>query len=126
MVLVIMQRVIRIMVALLVVALAVPELASARGRGFHHHHRHRTVFVGTFFVAGPLWYAYHPAPYYYGPFYEPSNAPPSVYIERFEDTPGPDSGEIYCPQLGEHYPDVQICPGGWQRIIRATETAAGQ
>ena len=62
--------------------LALPEPAWARGRGFHQH-RHRTFFVGTFFVGPPMWYAYHPGPYYYGPAFEASNAPPSVYIEKF-------------------------------------------
>ena len=117
-----MTAVIRLLLAFLVLALALPEAVTARGRGFHHH-RHR-VFVGAFFIAPPVWYAYHPGPYYYGPAYEASNAPPSVYIEKFEGTPGADSGELFCPQLERHYPDVQECPGGWQRIIRATEAAA--
>ena len=118
-----MQCVIRALVAVIALALALPEPASARGRGFHQH-RHRTFFVGTFFVGPPIWYAYHPGPYYYGPAFEASNAPPSVYVEKFEGTPGADSGEIFCPQLDQHYPEVQECPGGWQRIIRATAEAA--
>jgi hypothetical protein len=118
-----MNRVIRVLLALLVLAMALPpEPAWARGRGFHHH-RHRTVFVGAFFL-GPAWYAYHPPPYYYGPAFAASDAPPSVYVEKFEGAPSAELGEIFCPQLGQHYPDVQECPGGWQRVIRATETAA--
>ena len=118
-----MNRVTRALLALLILVLALPELAWARGRGFHQH-RHRTFFVGTFFVGPPMWYAYHPGPYYYGPAFEASNAPPSVYIEKFEGTPGADSGELFCPQLERHYPDVQECPGGWQRINRAADSAA--
>jgi hypothetical protein len=33
-------------------------------------------------------------------------------------------GFFFGPQLGEHYPDVQECPGGWQRVIRATQATA--
>jgi hypothetical protein len=113
----------RALLALLVLALALPPEAWARGRGFHHH-RHRSVFVGGFFFGPPVWYAYHRPPYYYGPAYEASDAQPSVYVERFEGAPGAESGEIFCPQLGEHYPDVEECPGGWQRVIRATQATA--
>jgi len=119
-----MNRVIRALLALLVLVMALPpEPAWARGRGVHHH-RHRTFFVGAFFVGPPVWYAYHPPPYYYGPGYEASDARPSVYVEKFEGTPSAESGEVFCPQSDQHYPDAQECPGGWQRIIRATEAAA--
>jgi hypothetical protein len=118
-----MSRVTRALLALLVFVLALPEPAWARGRGFHPH-RHRTVFVGGFFVGAPLWYAYHPGPYYYGPAFEATNLPPSVYIEKFEGTPNAESGEIYCSQQDQYYPEVQDCPNGWQRVIRLTEPAA--
>jgi len=117
-----MHPVIRALIALIALALALPEPASARGRGFHHH-RHRPFFVGTFFVGAPVWYAYHPPPYYYGPAFEASDARPSVYVEKFEGTPGAESGEIFCPQLDQHYPEIQECPGGWQSIIRSTQSA---
>jgi len=119
-----MPGVIRALLALLVVALAVPDAAWARGRGFHHH-RHRSFFVGTFFVAPPMWYAYHPGPYYYGPAFVATQTPPTVYVEKFEGTPSSDAGEIYCPQLDRYYPEVQECPNGWQRVIRAESTARG-
>ena len=119
-----MKRAIRAVLALLVLVTALPpEPAWARGRGFHHH-RHRTVFVGGTFFVGPAWYGYHPPPYYYGPTYEATNAQPSVYVEKFEGTPSAESGEIFCPQAGEYYPDIQQCPGGWQRVIRPTEPPA--
>jgi len=111
-----MSRVTRALLALLVLALALPEPASAHGRS--HHFRHRTVFVGGFFIAPPLWYAYHPGPYYYGPAFEPTNIAPSVYVEKFAGTPNAESGEIYCPQQNQYYPEVQDCPNGWQRVIR--------
>ena len=117
-----MTAVIRLLLTFLVLALALPEAASARGRGFHHH-RHR-VFVGAFFIAPPVWYAYHPGPYYYGPGFETTNIPPSVYIEKFEGTPNSESGDIYCPQENQYYPEVQDCPNGWQRVIRPAEQPA--
>ncbi len=116
-----MERVIRILLALMVVLALAPESAWAHGRGFHHHRR---IVVGTFFVGAPLWYGYHYPPYYYGPLYEASNTPPSLYVEKFEGKPDATSGEIYCASLGQYYPDVQECPSGWQRIIRPAETAA--
>ena len=119
-----MNRVTRALLALLILVLALPELAWGRGRGFHQH-RHRTFFVGTFFVGPPMWYAYHPGPYYYGPAFEASNAPPSVYVEQFEGAPSAESGEIFCPQSNQHYPQVQECSGGWQRVIRAEAAARG-
>jgi hypothetical protein len=119
-----MNRVTRALLALLILALALPEAAWARGRGFHHY-RHRTFFVGTFFVGAPAWYAYHPGPYYYGPAYEASNTPPTVYVEKFDGAPNAEAGEIYCAELDRYYPEAKECPGGWQRVIRAEEAAQG-
>ena len=112
----IMRHVVRILIALLVAVLVTPSTSWARGRGFHHHHR--TVVVGGFFFGPPLWYGYHYPPYYYGPLYEASSTPPSLYVEKFEGRPDASAGEIYCPSLGQYYPDVQDCASGWQRIIR--------
>jgi len=112
-----------LLLALVALVLALPDDAWAQKRGVFHHPRHR-VFVGSAFYFGPpMWYAY-PAPYYYAPVFIAAEAQPSVYVEKFDGTPSADAGEIYCPSLGEHYPDVQECPNGWQRIIRATESAA--
>ena len=117
-----MKAVTRVLLALLLLVLALPDAAWAQRRGFHH--RHRTFFVGTFFVGPPIWYAYHPGPYYYGPAFMATDTPPAVFVEKFEGTPSAEAGEIYCPALDQHYPDVQECPNGWQRVIRATESAA--
>ena len=120
-----MKAATRVVFALLLAALALPDAAWAqRGRGFHHHHHHRTFFVGTFFVGPPMWYAYYPGPYYYGPAFMATETPPTVYVEKFEGTPSAEAGEIYCPAVDQYYPEVQDCPNGWQRVIRATESAA--
>ena len=72
-----------------------------------------------------MWYAYHSPPYYYGPFYEASSTPPSIYVEKFEGKPTAQSGEIFCPAAGQYFPDVQECTNGWQRIIRPPAAAQG-
>ena len=84
-------------------------------------HGHGHVFVSGFYFGGPYWPYYWGGPYYYGPAYEATALPPSLYIEKFEGQPGADAGELYCPALAAHYPDVQDCPNGWQRIVRPDE-----
>jgi len=111
-----------VMVALFALVLALPDDARAQRKGSFHHHHHR-VFVGsTFYFGPPMWYAY-PGPYYYAPVFVATEVEPTVYVEKFDGAPSADAGEIYCPSLGEHYPDVQECPNGWQRIIRAADSA---
>jgi len=101
--------------------------SGARG-GFHHHHGAR--FAGGFFVGAPFgyqyypyypYYVYAPPPYYYGPDYtKPQNELPTIYVEKFEGTPTPETqGDIFCPDQGAYYPDVKDCPGGWQREFQA-------
>ena len=84
-------------------------------------HGHGRAFVGGFYFGGPYWPYYYGGPYYYGPTYEATALPPSLYIERFDGQPGADAGELYCAALAAHYPDVPDCPNGWQRIIRPDE-----
>ena len=48
----------------------------------------------------------------------------AILQRAVEGTPNADSGDIYCPTLGQYYPDVQDCPNGWQRIIGAEASAA--
>ena len=126
-----MRNVIRLALLLLVAALMLPDEASAAGRrsGGHHHFHHHTVVVGSAFYFGAPWYpwyAYPYPPYYYGPYYEATSTPPSIYVEKFEGTPDANSGDIYCPSLGQYYPDVQDCPNGWQRIIGAGASSPGR
>jgi hypothetical protein len=118
------RPVVRLWLALLASTLALPDDAWAQKKGsFGGGHHHRRVFVGsTFYFGPPMWYAY-PGPYYYAPVYIATETEPTVYVEKFDGTPSADAGEIYCPSMGGHYPDVQDCPNGWQRIIRAPESA---
>jgi hypothetical protein len=122
-----LTRVLVIAVAALAVV-ATPDGAWARrnsgahwsgARGGHPHH-HRAFFYGGLFVGAPFWYSYYPPPYYYGPDYgNPQYTPPTVYVEKFEGTPTAETpGEIFCPEKGTYFPDVQDCSGGWQRLIR--------
>ena len=64
------------------------------------------------FFAAPLVYAvpryYYPAPAYY--------APPPVYIEQPVPDPASQAYWYYCPQYRAYYPQVQSCPGDWQRV----------
>ncbi len=71
---------------------------------------------------GPPPYCYGPPPYYYGPDYsKPRYDPPTVYVEKFEDTPTLQTqGEIFCPDRGAYYPDVKDCPNGWQQVFQAS------
>lgn len=87
---------------------------------YHHHYSHGSAF----FIGGTYW-PYFPPPYYYPPGYYapgygvPYRDPGTVYVERFDGTPTPETeGEIFCPSAGAYYPDVSDCPGGWQRVIR--------
>ena len=99
---------------------------GARAGGFHHHHR----VYGAFFFGAPFFYPgspyYYPPPYYYGPDYAvPHSDLPGVYVERFEGVPAAETqGQIFCPDRGAYYPDVQDCPNGWQRVIRPPQATA--
>jgi len=120
-----MRHVIRIALLLLVALLALPaNPAFAQRRGGWHHHRHTVIVGSAFYFGPPMWYGYHYPPYYYGPLYEATETAPAMYIEKFEGTPNAESGEIYCSQQDQYYPEVQDCPNGWQRVIRLTEPAA--
>jgi hypothetical protein len=89
--------------------------------GPRQHHGRAVIFVGAPFLfwSWPYGYYYAPPPYYYGPDYVAREYLPPVYVEKFEGTPTPQTpGEIFCPSEQAYYPDVQVCPNGWQRIIR--------
>jgi hypothetical protein len=102
--------------------------AAARGRGgssaragaFHHHHHHP--FVGSAFFFGTTVYPWGPGyPYTLA---MPYATPAVVYVEQYPGTPTPETQDwIFCPRAGASYPDVQECPGGWQRVIPHPELA---
>jgi hypothetical protein len=108
-------------------ALCTAPDAGARGRGgghgggtrsgssHHSHNHHRTFVGGAFFFGGPP----YPWPYYGYPVPTPYEMPPTVvYVERYDGTPTPETQDwIFCPNTGASYPEVQECPGGWQRVI---------
>ena len=100
----------------------------ATGSSQHRHHRGRAViFIGAPFLfwSWPYGYTYLPPPYYYGPDFSAHENLPDVYVEKFEGAPTPDTpGDIYCPGRSAYYPDVQDCPGGWQRLIREHDAEA--
>jgi len=84
--------------------------------------RHRSG-GSAFFFFGATAYPY-PWPGYYPYPFMPYDTPPTVYVEQYPGTPTPDTEDwIYCPSAGASYPDVQECPGGWQRIIPNSEPA---
>ena len=128
-----MKRLARIAIlaaAALAIAAAPDETWARQGGGGHgsgarggSHHNHHARSSGGFFVGSPFWYSYYygPPPYYYGPDYSnPQYGPPTVYVEKFEGTPTSETqGEIFCPDRGAYYPEVQDCSGGWQRVFQA-------
>jgi hypothetical protein len=65
-------------------------------RGYYRSYFHG----GRAFVAAPF-YAF---PGYYYP-------PPAYYALPPQDI------LYYCPEYGVYYPQVQVCPSGWQRML---------
>ena len=80
------------------------------GYGGHFHgggHRgHSGVFLGAPTFVWPM----YPFPDYYSP--PVVVVPPPVYIERGQ----PAGYSYYCTDPQGYYPDVQVCPGGWQPV----------
>ena len=83
----------------------------SHGHYRHHNHGSRVVVVGSAF------YGYGYPGYYYPPslYYNYPPAPAPVYIEQGH-APGAQGDWFYCPQYRVYYPQVQDCPGGWQRV----------
>ena len=92
---------------------------AARHSGGHSHghyrphsHGSRVVVVGSAFYG----YGYGYPGYYYPPaLYNYAPPPAPVYIEQ-GPAPGAQGDWFYCPQYRAYYPQVQQCPGGWQRV----------
>lgn len=74
------------------------------GGGWHGGPRYGWVApfaVGAFAGAVVANSYYRPAPFYYGPQYYPP-------VQR---------AAAYCPENGLYYPQTQVCPSGWQRVV---------
>ena len=109
------------MIALLVASVSLPVFARGNGRSGSsstgarantshagaHRGFHRGARIG-FFVGAPVFAApyFYPSPRYYYP------PPPPVYIQQ----PGQPFW-YYCPEANGYYPQVQVCPGGWQQVL---------
>ena len=109
------------LIALLVASVSVPVLARGNGRSGHssagarvhtgHAVPHRGFARGPrtgFFVGGPVFAApfFYPSPNYYFP------PTPPMYIQQ------PSQPFWYfCPDANGYYPQVQVCPGGWQQVL---------
>ena len=115
-----MRKIMRIVLALLVVLMAgtLPAFGDRGGRGGGHF-GHRGGHVGFGVFVGPGWWG--PYPYYpYYPYYASPpvivQQPPEVYIQ-----PPPDVGEphywYYCPAPQGYYPYVKKCPQGWMKVV---------
>ena len=119
----------RKLVVLSVSALAVLGSTLAEARPFHRHGGGRALLYAAPFIAAGAYLASRP---YYRPYYEPRPfyypAPtyysPPVYIEQptqyyvppqSQVQPQPDNSWYYCVDSQAYYPNVQSCPGGWQR-----------
>ena len=85
------------------------------GGGYRPYWGRGAVFVGAPYYGFPYYYypAYYPPAYPYppAPYYYP---PVTGYVEQAPA--GAQSDWLYCPQARAYYPQVQDCPGGWQRI----------
>ncbi len=108
--------------------------SGAHGGGNWHGHGHGhggyyrpywgagAVFLGATYIGWPsYYYPYSPYPAYYAvpPAYPYSyGAPATEYIEQApaEQAPAPQGFWYYCAESRGYYPQVQECPGGWQRV----------
>ena len=84
--------------------------------GGHSHGHYRPHYYGSrVVVVGSAFYGYGYPGYYYPPaLYNYAPPPAPVYIEQ---GPAGAQGEwFYCAQYRAYYPQVQQCPGGWQRV----------
>lgn len=112
-------------IAALAGALVVGALAC--GSAFAQHHRGHGPRVGVGIYVGAPFYPYYYRPYYYAPYYYPpvvvAPSPPPVYIEQAPPAPeapspqqAPSAWWYYCAGAQGYYPQVDQCPGGWQKV----------
>ena len=89
--------------------------------GGHWHGGRFRPFVGGAVFIGAFGYPYYAYPGYYYPAYGYPPAPAPYYppVTGYVEQPSaaaPQGDWFYCPQSRAYYPQVQECPGGWQRI----------
>ncbi len=130
-----MKKIMRIVVALIIVLLAntLPASAVRGGHGGHFAHGggHGHVSVG-FFVGPELWWPgwWEPYPYYpYYPYYPQQpvivQPQPDVYVQ-----PAPQGAEPYywyfCQDAQGYYPYVKKCPKGWMKEVPPASPEDGE
>jgi hypothetical protein len=114
-----MRKVMRIVLALIVVIMAVSQPAYAdRGRhgGWHGHAR-----VGVF--VGPGWWGPGWSPGWWGPYpYYPPRSP--VIVEQpaeiyVQPAPAAEAPRYwyFCKDPQGYYPAVKRCPDGWMKVV---------
>lgn len=100
-------------------------LADGRG-GWHgggHGHwggGHWRGNVGLYFGAPLFWPYYSYAPVYYPQPVVVAPAPQVVYVEQAPPVVAPPAAQqywYYCGNPQGYYPNVQACPGGWQKVL---------
>jgi hypothetical protein len=106
-----MKRVLVLMAAACIGALAIAAPADAHGGG--------RVRFGVV-VGAPLWWGWHPWHYY--PPYERvivERREPTVYVERdaADEQRDADQYWYFCPDSKTYYPYVKQCPSPWQRVV---------
>ncbi len=116
----------RVRIAALAGALVVGALASGSAFAQHHRGHGHGPRVSLGFYVGAPFYPYYYRPYYYAPYYYPpvvvAPAQPPVYIEQAlpapdaAPQPAPSAWWYYCAGAQGYYPQVDQCPGGWQKV----------
>jgi hypothetical protein len=91
------------------------------GHGWHGHGYGGFGFVyAPYWGWGPWyspywdsWYGYGYGAYpYYSAYPAVAQSEPPVYVEQH----APGGYWYYCNEAGGYYPEVQNCPGGWQKV----------
>jgi hypothetical protein len=106
------MKIVKLVLAMLLLATIGANPAWARGHGHGHVH------FGVGVVIGPYWgpWFYPPPPYYYYPPLVIERSPPPVYVEQPAPYTPPPTDWYYCPEAKMYYPYVKTCPHGWQRV----------
>ncbi|MGB8337905.1 MAG: hypothetical protein WCD07_06740 [Burkholderiales bacterium] len=109
-----------LLVASIVFATLASSPAMAGGRGHWGGHGHGHWHSGfSLYLGLPLFWPY------YGPAYYPqpvvvAPAPQVVYVEQAQQPVAPPPVQqywYYCGNPQGYYPNVQACPGGWQKVL---------